>query len=107
MATDHAVESAYTEELGSSEAGAIFQRALHGKANTEDARRFTAHMIMESARMSMEDGLVMQLHVGAIRDHHDLIYQRFGSDKGGDIPARNEFTHNLRPLLNKYGNDDR
>jgi glucuronate isomerase len=45
--------------------------------------------------------------VGAIRDHNDLIYQRFGSDKGADIPARSEFTHNLRPLLNKYGMDTR
>jgi len=107
MATDHAAESAYTEEISPSEAEAIFQRALHGKANAEDAHRFTAHMIMESARMSVEDGLVMQLHVGAIRDHNDLIYQRFGSDKGADIPARSEFTHNLRPLLNKYGMDTR
>ncbi len=106
-ATDHAVESAYTTELSPSDAETVFKRALSGKANAEDAHRFTAHMIMESARMSLDDGLVMQLHVGAIRDHNDLIHKRFGSDKGADIPERSEFTHNLRPLLNKYGNDDR
>ncbi|MFB3886609.1 MAG: glucuronate isomerase [Thermodesulfobacteriota bacterium] len=105
-ATDHAAESAYTEELGPSEAEAIFQRALKGRASAEDARRFTGHMIMESARMSLEDGLVMQLHVGAVRDHHDLIRQRFGPDKGADIPTRSEFTHNLKPLLNRYGSED-
>jgi glucuronate isomerase len=106
-AADHAAESAYTEELTLSEAEAIFQRALHGRAIAEDARRFTAHMIMESARMSLDDGLVMQIHVGAIRDHHDLIRRRFGADKGADIPAQSEFTHNLRPLLNRYGSEDR
>ena len=106
-ATDHAVESAYTAELSPSEAGSIFRRALQGKANTEDASRFTAHMMMESARMSIEDGLVMQLHVGAIRDHNDLVYQCFGPDKGADIPAQGEFTRNLRPLLNKYGVETR
>jgi glucuronate isomerase len=106
-ATDHAAESAYTGELSPSEAEAVFQRALHGKANAEDTRRFTAHMIMEFARMSIEDGLVMQFHVGAVRDHNDLIYQRFGSDKGADIPVQSEFTRNLRPLLNKYGMDAR
>lgn len=106
-ATDHAAVSAYTAELSLSEAEALFQRALQGRADTEDARRFNAHMLMEFAQMSIEDGLVMQLHVGAIRDHNDLIYQRFGANVGADIPSQSEFTRNLRPLLNKYGTDSR
>ena len=106
-ATDHAAETAYTAELSSAEAEAIFQKALDGQATAADARRFTAHMIMESARMSIEDGLVMQFHVGAVRNHSSLVFERFGPDKGADIPERSEFTHNLRPLLNKYGNDPR
>jgi glucuronate isomerase len=107
VATDHASETAYTVELSSSEAEAIFQRALQGKANAEDAKRLNAHMIMEFARMSIDDGLVMQLHVGSIRDHNDLIYHRFGANMGADIPSQSEFTQNLRPLLNKYGIDSR
>lgn len=106
-AMDHAAQSAYTAELSVSEAKAIFQRAVRGRATPDDARRFTAHLIMESARMSTEDGLVMQLHVGSVRNHNQLIFDRFGPDKGCDIPERTEFTHNLRPLLNKYGNDPR
>jgi len=106
-ATDHAAEVAYAEELSPSEAEAIVQRALKGKANAEDGKLFTAHMIIEFARMSVEDGLVMQLHVGAIRDHNEMIYRSFGSDKGADIPRPCEFTQNLRPLLNRYGNDTR
>jgi glucuronate isomerase len=103
-ATDHAAISAYTTELSPPEADEIFQRALHGHVSREDAHRFTAHMIMECARMSIEDGLVMQFHVGAMRNHNRVIFNRFGPDKGCDIPERTEFTHNLRPLLNKYGN---
>jgi glucuronate isomerase len=106
-ATDHAAVSAYTTELSPSEADAIFQRALRGEATPQDAFRFTAHMIMESARMSIEDGLVMQFHVGSVRNHNQAIFDRFGPDKGCDIPERSEFTHNLHPLLNKYGNDPR
>jgi len=106
-ATDHAAVSAYTSELSPSEAEAIFQRALRGQATPDDAHRFTAHLIMESARMSIEDGLVMQFHVGSVRNHNPLIFDLFGPDKGCDIPQRSEFTHNLRPLLNKYGNDSR
>src|SRR5690606_28814010 len=72
-----------------------------------EADRFTAHMIMEMARMSMEDGLVMQLHPGALRNHNETIYKRFGLDKGCDIPIQTEYTRNLQPLLNQYGNDHR
>jgi glucuronate isomerase len=106
-ATDHAAQSAHTAELSPAEADTIFQRALRGQATPEDAHRFTAHMIVESARMSIEDGLVMQFHVGSVRNYNQLIFERFGPDKGCDIPQRSEFTHNLRPLLNKYGNDRR
>jgi glucuronate isomerase len=116
-ATDHAAVSAYTSELSPSEVEAIFQRALRGEATPDEAisssipqemaAAFTAHMIMESARMSIEDGLVMQFHVGSVRNHNQLIFDRFGPDKGCDIPQRSKFTHNLRPLLNKYGNDPR
>ncbi|RME46036.1 MAG: glucuronate isomerase, partial [Chloroflexi bacterium] len=106
-ATDHAAVTPYTEELTEREADAIFQRALHGKASPEDARRFTGHMLMENARMSIEDGLVMQLHPGSYRNHNQRVFERFGPDKGGDIPIQTEFTHNLHALLNKYGNDRR
>jgi len=59
------------------------------------------------ARMSMEDGLVMQIHPGSLRNHNASLYNHFGPDKGADIPVRTEFTNNLLPLLNKYGNDPR
>jgi len=105
-ATDHAAETAYTAELKPSEANIIFQRASR-EGHPKDAKLFSGHMIMESARMSMEDGLVIQFHVGALRDHNDLIYHRFGPNMGADIPGPCEFTQNMWPLLNKYGNDPR
>jgi glucuronate isomerase len=106
-ATDQSAQSAYTVQLTTSEANAIFQRGLAGEATAEDARCFTGHMLIESARMSIEDGLVMQFHAGSVRNHNQFIFERFGADMGCDIPQRSEFTHNLRPLLNKYGNDSR
>jgi glucuronate isomerase len=102
-ATDHSAQSAYTERLSEREADAIFQRALKGEASSEDAYRFTGHMLTELARMSAEDGLVMQLHIGSLRDHNPDIFQRFGRDKGADIPIATEFTRNLKPLLDLYG----
>jgi glucuronate isomerase len=106
-ATDHAAVTPHTERLAPQEADAIFQRALKGEATAEDATRFTGHMLMEMARMSIEDGLVMQLHPGSYRNHNFSIYETFGPDMGADIPVPTEYTRNLHPLLNKYGNDPR
>jgi glucuronate isomerase len=104
-ATDHAALTAVTYRLNSGEAKRIFQRALQGEATAADAAHFTGHMLIEMARMSVEDGLVMQLHVGAWRNHNELIFQRFGRDMGADMPLGSEFTQGLRPLLNQFGND--
>jgi glucuronate isomerase len=106
-ATDHAALTPATGELNPAEAEAIFQRAIKNEASPDDAARFTAHMLMEMARMSIEDGLVMQLHPGSLRNHNSAIFERFGQDKGADIPIQTEYTRNLLPLLNKYGNDSR
>lgn len=106
-AADHAAEVALTDELSPLEANAIFQRALKGQVTPADAARFTAHMLIEMARMSVDDGLVMQLHVGSFRNHNAAVFSAFGADKGADIPVQVEFTRSLRPLLNKFGNDPR
>ena len=103
-ATDHAARTAYTEVLSPNQADAILQRALGGEVTAEDAQRFTGHMLIEMARMSSEDGLVMQLHVGSFRDHNPTIYQNFGRNMGADIPLAAEFTRNLKPLLDEFGN---
>jgi glucuronate isomerase len=107
VATDHGALTPYTKELSPAEAEAIFQRALHGQSTPQDAARFMAHMLMEMAGMSVEDGLVMQLHTGSLRNHNTPLYERFGRDRGHDIPIQGEFTRNLQPLLVKYGNDSR
>ena len=106
-ATDHAVLEPRTERLSDVDAHALFQRAMRGEATPADQSRFEAHMLMEMARQSIEDGLVMQLHAGALRDHNHRVFERFGPDKGGDIPVAVEFTRNLQPLLNAYGVDAR
>ena len=106
-ATDHAAQTPYTIDLSETEADAVFQSALRGEATAQDAERFTGHMLMQMARMSIDDGLVMQLHPGSLRNHNEPLYQRFGRDKGADIPIAVDYTRALRPLLNRYGNDDR
>lgn len=103
-ATDHASLTAQTEALSKQEASAMFERALKNNISSNDAARFTAHMLQEMARMSSEDGLVMQLHVGSYRNHNQQVFDRFGLDKGADIPISTQWTTGLQPLLNNYAN---
>lgn len=106
-ATDHAARTPFTGALTEAEADAIFQSALAGEADEEDAMLFTGNMLMEMARMSTEDGLVMQFHPGSFRNHNEVIFEDFGYDKGCDIPIAVDFTESLQPLLNAFGNDPR
>jgi glucuronate isomerase len=106
-AADHAATSADTARLEPGVAARLFTAARTGEVPPEDARRFEAHMLNEFAHMSCEDGLVMQLHVGSLRDHNRPLAARFGPDIGGDIPVATDWTRGLRPLLDDCGNDPR
>ena len=105
--TDHGVEIPLTRRLPIAEAIRLFDRALAGRAEPADQMAFEAHMLMEMARMSLDDGLVMQLHAGSFRDHNPWLAEVFGTDKGADIPVAVDWTRNLRDLLAAYGNDPR
>jgi glucuronate isomerase len=104
-ATDHAATSADTTRLSQGEASALFTLALAGSVSHAEARRFEAHMLNEFARMSTDDGLVMQLHVGSLRDHNGPLAAQFGRDIGADIPVATDWTRGLQPLLEACGND--
>lgn len=105
-ATDHGHFSASTQPLDESVAAAIFQRRISGEQVTEqEVHAFAGHMLFQMASMSREDGLVMQIHPGVLRDHHGATYRAHGQDKGYDIPVAAEYTNNLRPLLDAFGTD--
>lgn len=107
VSTDQGVMVPFAHALSDSEAERIFSAALKGKATMKDSALFTAHLLMEMARMSIEDGLVMQIHAGSYRNHNKTVFEKYGPDKGCDIPITTEFTRNLCELLNTYGNDPR
>lgn len=102
--TDHGHPTARTADLSPAEAEALFKRVTQPSPSAEDAELFRAQMLTEMAGMSAEDGLVMQIHPGSFRNHNPVIFERFGRDKGADIPMRTEYVEALRPLLSRYGN---
>jgi glucuronate isomerase len=103
--TDHGHPTASTENLSEHDAAALFAKVLSGDFTPEAAERFRGQMLTEMARMSLEDGLVMQIHPGSFRNHSTVLYNRFGRDKGADIPTRTDYVHALKPLLDEVGNE--
>ena len=103
--TDHGHPTARTADLPPHRAEALFDRVKDGNASAEDAELFRAQMLTEFAAMSLDDGLVMQIHPGSFRNHNARLFAQFGRDKGADIPMRTDFVEALRPLLGRYGNE--
>jgi glucuronate isomerase len=103
--SDHGHSTARTEDLPQDVAADLYDKARAGICTPDEADAFRGHMLTEMARMSLEDGLVLQIHPGSYRNHSAPIMQRFGRDKGYDIPTRTDYVHALRPLLNAVGQE--
>ncbi|HEX4278718.1 MAG TPA: glucuronate isomerase, partial [Bryobacteraceae bacterium] len=103
--TDHGHPTAATADLSSDSAAKLFQQVASGNADPTECEFFRAQMLTEMARMSLDDGLVMQIHPGSFRNHNDQVFRRYGRDAGADIPMPTNYVHALRPLLNRFGNE--
>jgi len=104
-ATDHGHATAKTANLDETKAEWLFGKILEGEADAEHEELFRAQMLTEMARMSLEDGLVMQIHPGSVRNHNAKLYETYGRDMGADIPQETEYVHALKPLLDRFGNE--
>jgi len=104
-ATDHGHPTAQTADLPASAAAELFRQVLAGSADAARQELFRAQMLTEMARMSLEDGLVLQIHPGSLRNHNRLLHQRYGRDVGADIPHATSYVDALRPLLDRFGNE--
>ncbi|UVJ40039.1 glucuronate isomerase [Arthrobacter sp. CJ23] len=103
VSADHGVRTPATLKLDPFEAGALFEKARLGQATSQDRDVFEAHMMYQMARMSVEDGLVMTIHPGSFRNHHQPTFEAFGADTGHDIPVAVNYTEAIRPLLQDFG----
>jgi glucuronate isomerase len=103
--TDHGHPTAQTADLAPADAEALYHRILEGVRSKEDAELFRAQMLTEMARMSLDDGLVMQIHPGSFRNHNARLFWALGRDKGADIPTPTDYVRALKPLLDRFGHE--
>jgi glucuronate isomerase len=106
-ATDHGHPTPRTADLSSAECEKLFGRIVSGSPGADDAELFRGQMLTEMARMSLDDGLVMQIHPGSFRNHNAQLFAHYGRDSGADIPRGVDYVHSLKPLLDRFGNEAR
>jgi len=103
--TDHGHPTARTCDLTAADCQRLLDRALAGTASPDEAEQFRGQMLTEMARMSLDDGLVMQIHPGSLRNHNPRVFAQFGRDKGADMPTGTDYVRALKPLLDRFGNE--
>lgn len=106
-ATDHGHPTVATADLSTDSAASLYQKIASGTGDPEERELFRAQMLTEMAAMSLDDGLVMQIHPGSFRNHNKKLFLRFGRDVGADIPMPTNYVQALRPLLDRFGNEVR
>jgi len=104
-ATDHGHATAVTANLSAQESEKLFKRVISGVCSAQEAELFRGQMLTEMARMSLDDHLVMQIHPGSFRNHNQTVFDRFGRDKGADIPSRTDYVNGLKPMLDAVGGE--
>lgn len=104
-ATDHGHATARTENLPKADAEALFATVMGGEATPAQCDAFRGQMLTVMARMSLDDGLVMQIHPGSFRNHNRTVFEKFGRDKGADIPMQTDYVRALKPMLDAVGNE--
>jgi len=102
-ASDHGHLTANTADLSKVDAEKLYSKVVSGKASATEADLFRGQMLTEMARMSLDDGLTLQIHAGSRRNHHAGVLSVYGRDKGFDIPGRTDYVEALQPLLNTVG----
>ncbi len=102
-ATDHGHPTAATADLPQSDAKALYDKIRSGRSDEKQRELFRAQMLTEMAKMSVEDGLVMQIHPGSWRNHSPAMFEAYGPDKGFDIPKPTDYVSALKPMLDKVG----
>ena len=103
--TDHGHESALTADLSDARKRELFAKILRGGFSAQEAALFRGQVLTEMAAMSLDDGLVMQLHPGCFRNHNPRLFARHGRNVGADLPLATEYVHALKPLLDRFGNE--
>ena len=103
--SDHGHPTARTEDLPPRRGrGAVRQGARRARARADEADAFRGQMLTEMARMSLDDGLVLQIHPGSLRNHSGRDrWPASAATRASTSRRRTDYVSALKPLLDAVG----
>lgn len=98
--TDHSLERVYFRNTTMEEVDAIFKKALAGETlSIEEIEKYSTLTMISLGRMYNKRGMVMQLHIGALRNNNTRMFKKLGADVGFDSIDDGEVATSLSRLL--------
>lgn len=99
--TDHSLESDFFLPASLEEADYIYQKRMSGETlSLEETAKYRGFVLTELGREYSRNNLVMQLHIGAIRNNSLRMFQHLGDDTGFDSLNDFNYAPQLSALLN-------
>ncbi|MHC4573299.1 MAG: glucuronate isomerase [Planctomycetota bacterium] len=106
--SDHGLETACAEDYTQREIGNIFDKIRSGKGLDGSERlKFKSAMMFEFALMDYEQGWVMQLHLGALRNANSRMLRTLGTNCGFDSIGDFETAGPLAKFLDRLDVNNR
>lgn len=99
--TDHSLECRFYLPASTEEVNAIFKKRMDGAVLSEDeCTKYRGYLLTELGKEYSRKNLVMQLHIGAMRNNSQRMFEKLGPDHGFDSPADFNYAAELSALLN-------
>ena len=106
--TDHSLECDFYRQTDRSEIDRIFRKKLAGEEiSLEEAASYRGGLVTQLGMIYHDKGLVMQLHIGALRNVSDRMFEKIGADTGFDCLNDFNYAPQLGKLLNSMDREDK
>lgn len=106
--TDHSLERVYFEPSTIEEVEEIFVKVLSDETiSDKEAHKYITFTLISLGKMYSEKNLVMQLHIGALRNNNTRMFNKVGVDAGFDSIDDGEIAYSLSKILDSLDVEDK
>ena len=105
--SDHSLEGSFYRECDGETADLLFKKRMEGSSlSSEEIAEYKGYMLAALGRIYHRHDIVMQLHIGAIRNNSTRFFNRLGVDKGFDSLNDFNYAPELCALLDEMDKTD-
>ena len=105
--TDHSLENSFYVPASLEEVNTVYEKRRRGETLSErECAMYHGYFLKELGKAYAKEGLVMQLHIGALRNNSARMFRRLGPDTGLDSLNDFNYAPELSALLSAMDEKD-